>query len=207
MENKVEKKVTDLKIYTKEIAEVKLNFTDNEVPKSYDLTNEEIDALSRAAYTSVDVIYNKKTKRYNYTLNVHLVANSIKFEIRMNQDQTRRIFASHGLDFLPLNEYKDVSIKSRVRFLHGTRISKDGVKEVYVALQVFPLGNARTGKSRNLIKFLEFLTDEKIDVFEITKIKNNKTGETKSFNQIVLFWKNPEAADVTQDEDLDYTNV
>ena len=60
MENKVEKKVTDLKIYTKEIAEVKLNFTDNEVPKSYDLTNEEIDALSRAAYTSVDVIYNKK---------------------------------------------------------------------------------------------------------------------------------------------------
>ena len=49
MENKVEKKVTELKVYPKEIAEVKLNFTDQEVKKSFDLTNEEIDALSRAA--------------------------------------------------------------------------------------------------------------------------------------------------------------
>lgn len=203
MENKVEKKVTDLKIYTKEIAEVKLNFTDNEVPKSYDLTNEEIDALSRAAYTSVDVNYNKKTKRYNYTLNVHLIANSLKFEIRMTLDQCRRIFASHGIEFLATKEYKDVAITSRVRFLHGTR--DDG--NVYVALQIFPLGNARSGKSRNLVRFLEFLTDEKIDVFELTKITNKKTGETKSFNEICLFWKNPEAVEVVHDEDLDYMNV
>lgn len=201
MEKKVE---NELNVYKKVIAEVELNFTDNEVKKSYELTNEDIDKLKKAAYTCIDVRYVKKTKRYNYILTTHLVANSLVFETRLTIDQCRRIFVSHGLTFEANKEYTNVPIYSHVRFLHGTR-GEDG--NVYVALQIFPYGKAREGKSRNTIKFLEFLTDEKIDVFEITKIVNQKTKETKKFSDIVLFWKNPENAEVIPNDELDYFNV
>ena len=62
----MEAKVTEKNVYEKEVNGIKLRYYDEVVKSIRELTNEDVESLSRVSFCRVGSLYNKKSKTKRY---------------------------------------------------------------------------------------------------------------------------------------------
>lgn len=155
------------KVNVVEIDGIKFNYSEEIAKRRREMEDKDIESLSNVSYCQISSSYNKKTKRRNFTLTIHLLANQIVDNIPLTSQQFNIITASHGFKSDNTKDFAPQRIACKVRFLQGTS-SNDG--SPYKSCEFFPLGNQVPGLKKNRIAFSIFVDENRITEFLIHRM-------------------------------------
>ena len=167
----MEAKVTEKNVYEKEVNGIKLRYSDEVVKSIRELTNEDVESLSRVSFCRVGSLYNKKSKTKRYILEVHLLPNVIVDNVALTLQEFNLICASNGIVVNPAQELQMTKIPCHLRFLHGIGSNL----EEYRSVQLFPINKNELGLKRNSVCKSFFIDEKRIAEFLIYKLADKIT--------------------------------
>ena len=165
-------------IYEKDVNGVALRHS-NEVVKSIrDLTDEDVESLSKVSYCRIGSVYNKRTKTRRYLLEVHFLPNVIVDNVPLTLQEFNLICASNGITPNPAQDLQLTKIPCSVRFLHGIGSNL----EEYRSVQLFPINKNDLVKRNRVVKSF-FIDDKRISEYLIYKLVSKITFKKASSDE------------------------
>lgn len=191
MENKVEKKVNEVKAEVKVVNLYGYDFklSDEVLKKTSELTNEDIDLLPKVPLCTLESVKNRSGSR-RYIMKAHFVPNKIVTTMNYDFKEFNLLCKSNGIDVDPTMDLRETRISCGRRFIHG--VDKNGNE--YYAYQLFPYGKAISQIRRNRKIEFNFLREEDFLTYGLTDVVL-KDKSTKRFNEVILFKLGNEVVD------------